>query len=190
MKIIASATCPVGDAAGHDADECRANLLEDGSILCVTCATRYPKMSEAARRIWRAIVSSGFNVPTVQLGSLTEPGTPAYSASCLSGYDPSQSDMVRACFTCSGESVRLSYERHNEAEIEKSDRTVGRVLSSNELAETPERIKRCVAALEAEGFRVRGFNHEIGKTITMTCGRPVGSMGYVLGLAVELSWRG
>lgn len=189
MKIVSSTTCPVGSAAGHDADECRANLLEDGSVLCVICSTCYPKMSAKMREVWRAIVSSGFSLPQVQLGSTIEPGSREYNASCLSGYDPSQSDMVRAQFARGNSSVRLEYEVHNQSELDTADLSIGRSLTDEELAFTPEHVRSCVSALEALGFRVRGVNCDHEYRIVMTCGRPVGSMGFVIGADIRLSWR-
>lgn len=50
MKIISFAVCPVASQVGHDADEARANLLEDGSIFCVTCNQTHPATAESARR--------------------------------------------------------------------------------------------------------------------------------------------
>lgn len=189
MKIIDSTICPLGASAGHDADECRANLLEDRSVLCVTCATTYPRMSAKMRSVWKAIVSSGFSVPKVQLGSQVERGTGEYDAACLSGYDPAQSDMVRAQFTRGDSRVRLEYELRNESEIDTADLSVGRKLSDEESAFTPEHVRTCVNALEALGFRVRHVGVEHEYRIVMTCGRPVGSMGYVIGASIQLNWR-
>jgi hypothetical protein len=189
MKIVASCTCPVGALAGHDADECRANLLEDESVLCVICGCTYPKMSAKMRDVWRAIVSSGFNVPQVQLGSSTERGSREYNAACLSGYDPAQSDMVRAQFRRGDSSVRLEYEQHNQSELDTADLSIGRSLTADELSFTPDHVRACVASLEALGFRVRHVGVEHEYRIVMTCGRPVGSMGYVIGASIQLSWR-
>ncbi len=189
MKIVSSCTCPVGSAAGHDADECRANLLEDGSVLCVICGTVYPKMSDRMRQVWRAICSSGFRVPSVQLGSATKPGTEAYGAACLSGYDPNLSDMVRATFCSGKESVHLDYELSNEAEIDNPDLSLTRKPGDDELAALPERTRKCVKALEELGFRVRHIQTTAPARVAMSCGRPVGSMGFVLGASVVLSWQ-
>lgn len=190
MKIIASTVCPVGSAAGHDADECRANLVEDGSIICIACATQYPRMSDRMKRIWRTVCSCGFRSPSVQLGSQTRPGTAAYDASCLCGHDPNLSDMVRAQFCAGDQTVSLQYERSNEAEIENPDLSLARTLSAAEEASLPTRIKDCVKALAAEGFCLRHVDTDSAlPRVAMTCGRLVGSMGYVLGVSVDMSWR-
>lgn len=188
MKIVGSCTCPVGSAAGHDADECRANLLEDGSILCVICSCRYPKMSQPMQRIWRAICESGYKTPMVELGSATKPGTSAYDASCLSGYDPALSERVYAVFAAGAEKVVLSYEQNDEPELANPDRSLDRELTAGEAACLPARVKDCVERLKSLGFCLRHFGDELHMRIVMTCGRPVGSMGYVLGATVELIW--
>lgn len=38
-KIIGSAPCPACSLSGHDADSCRANELEGGSIMCINCGS-------------------------------------------------------------------------------------------------------------------------------------------------------
>lgn len=188
MKIIGFACCPVGAAAGHDADECRANLVEDGSIVCITCATRYPKMSPAMQQIWQTICRSGFSTPEVEIGSKTQPGTPAYDAACLSGYDPRLSDRVQASFRAGKASVRLDYEQSNEAELQSPDRSLARSLSAGESAQVPDKVKALIQELALLGFCLRCFQSQHRNRIVMTCGRPVGSMGFVLGANAEICW--
>ncbi len=187
MKIIDACTCPLGPTAGHDRDECRANLVEDGSIICVICATRYPKMSPNMHQVWKTIVASGYGVPSVQLGSQTQPGTEAYNMSCLCGYDPNLSDMVRAKFNGGKkEHVDLEYEQGNEQELNSPTLSIGRALTHAELARCSERTRGCIAALETLGFRVTSVGTEIGFTVRMMSGRPVGSMGYIIGASIQL----
>ena len=190
MKIVAT-TCPVGDAAGHDADECRAMLNEaDGTIACVTCATRYPKMSASVRQVFRCICSSGFHAPAVELGSSTQPGTGEYAAACLSGYDPAQSDRVQATFKRDGLVCKLDYEQHNEGEIVSPDRSLHRELSASERDSLPAFVRNCADALVAKGFCIRHLSEpELnGRRLVLSCGRSVGSMGAVIGMSVVLSW--
>lgn len=190
MKYVQDCCCPIGPAAGHDGDFCRARLFDNGQISCFGCATVYPKMSARMLRVWRAIVASGFNSPTVELGSTIQRGTPAYDASCLCGYDPALSDRVVANFLGDRkQAVHLEYFQSDEAEIDNPHDSFGRKLTADELAITPDQIKVCVDKLEAEGFRVRHFQTENGLRIVMMSGRPVGTMGYVIGVTVELTQR-
>lgn len=191
MKIVSTTCCPVGPSAGHDGDESRAYLLDNGSVACGTCATTYPKMSNKVLAVYRAICSSGFHAPAVELGSRIQPGTGECNAACLSGYDPAQSDRVQATFKRDGLICRLDYEQRNESEIENpSVHSRVRRLSTNERASLPEFIGNTAKALEGLGFSVRHLSEvEMGKRrLLLSCGREVGSMGYVIGLSVELSW--
>lgn len=187
MKIVGTATCPIGYYAGHDADECRANQLDNGNIRCYACGTDYPKFSKEMKAIWAAICMSGFNAPSVKLGSEIQPGTPEYNASCLCGYDPAQSDRVQATFTREGQCVRLDYERSNEVEVSNPDRSLHRSLTWNELEALPYRVVGCVDGLIEHGFCLRHVDLEKGRVV-MSCGRPVGTMGYVIGVMAELTW--
>lgn len=187
MKIVGSVCCPVGPSAGHDADESRANLIEDGSVLCVTCATRYPKMGDTMKRVWQSICKAGFNTPQVHLGSHTKPGTPAYDASCLSGYDPLLSDRVQATFVAADATVVLSYEQSVEPELASPDRSLHMELSAEQKALLPARVQLLLESLPAQGFCLRQFQTERGLRLVLSCGRPVGKMGFVLGATVEIT---
>ena len=188
MKIIGSTSCRVGAAAGHDGDECRANLLEDHSVGCVVCETIYPKMSDRMLRVYCAIARI-YGVPRVNLGSTIQPGTAAYNHACLCGFDPNLSDHVNTVFTRKGESVRLTYYRAQEVELITPDLSIGRPLSESELALMSDSMKSCVAALEVEGFRVRHFQDFSGLRIVMAAGRPVGTLGAVIGASIEITRR-
>ncbi len=187
MKIVGFATCPVGYHLGHDADECRANKLDTGGIFCVTCDAVYPEFNPQMKAIWAAICASGFYAPTVKHGSDTQPGTDAYNAACLSGYDPSQSDRVQATFIRDGQAVRLDYEQSNQHEVINPDRSLQTSIPAAALETMPPRIVGCIDALTALGFCVRSIDSTMN-TVTMTCGRPVGTMGYVIGVSAALSW--
>lgn len=186
MQIIGPASCTVGAAAGHDGDECRANLLADGRVLCVTCGTVYPKLSAKMASIFR-VIASNYGSPKVELGSSIEPGTGEYNASCLCGYDPQQSDRVSALFRRRDCSARLQYYESSAGELERANLlTVGRKLIAAELALMSDHMRNCVSALEAEGFSVLQFQREVYLRVFMTAGRQVGQMGCVIGAEVEL----
>ena len=185
MKSIEFASCPVGDAAGHDGDECRASRYEDGSIACVACQTRYPRLSSTMRQVFRSIASI-YGTPRVQLGSSIQPGSAAYDASCLCGYDPKLSDRVQAFFGRQGESVKLDYDMSNEAEINTPNLGFGRDATEAELALMSPSMRSCLQALASHGFRLRHISREQGTRVVLACGRPIGSMGFVLGATVEL----
>ncbi|MBX9689864.1 MAG: hypothetical protein K2X27_24350 [Candidatus Obscuribacterales bacterium] len=189
MKITGTCSCPVGDAAGHEADACRANLCDDGSVLCVICGTTYPKMSPRMKRAWRAVAANLGVVPSVKLGDFTQPGTPAYDAACLSGYDPNLSTMVRASFQTGALELKFEYERENEHEMENSPADLGRLLGPQD-EKMPAPLYACVKALTEVGFRIAhvGPDDMGGMFMTLRCGRPVGKMGFVIGVGVELHW--
>lgn len=49
MKVIGSTVCPACAMSGHDADSCRANLLEGNVIGCHTCGAVIPESAVNAR---------------------------------------------------------------------------------------------------------------------------------------------
>lgn len=50
MKIIGSTVCPACAMSGHDADSCRANLLEGNVIGCITCGGFIPEAAASSRQ--------------------------------------------------------------------------------------------------------------------------------------------
>lgn len=198
MPRYTFAVCPVGSAAGHDADECRANRnLDDGSILCITCDTVYPnpdELSPRSLRVLRLVAQQGFGTPKFLLGSQSLPGTPEYNAACLSGHDPSQSTQVRAHYGRGRLSISLNWDKADNASIENFDTDVGRTtlsqIGADELASIPEPLKKLALALEAEGFCFRALSPATDsyRSITLTCGKSIGKMGHVAGISATLSW--
>lgn len=187
------AVCPLCGCTGHDGDACRAVRCSDGAIVCFACQQAYPDdMSPRTVNALRSVARL-FGTPVVKLGSETTPGSSEYNAACLSGYDPALSSAVRVSFRQDNQSATLSWDRTTYAAIEAPDAQVGRrleELDEKELAELPERIKQCVSALSAEGFRIRHISESNGydRRIAMTCGKTIGKMGYVSGLSAELTW--
>jgi hypothetical protein len=137
------------------------------------------------RQVYRSIAAI-YGTPKVEIGSRTQPGTAAYNAACLSGYDPALSDNVRAEFRLRGASATLQYELGTEAEMDKPELSFGREAGADDLALMSESMRSCVAALAKHGFRLRHVSNEHGTRVVLACGRPVGTMGFVLGATVEL----
>lgn len=193
MRIRES--CPVGASAGHDGDACRVQMCRDNVAVCFACQQAYP--AEMADKLVDGlrIVTRRFGIPTTKIGSDTAVGTAEYNAACLSGYDPALSTAVRAVFTNkdAGQTVTFTWDRTNNEQIDTPDALVGKSWQELSAAETsiiPATLRDCAVELEALGYRVRhvaphnGYNARV----VMTCGKSIGSMGYVAGVSVELTW--
>lgn len=141
------------------------------------------------RSIFRAIAASGFATPNVEIGSSTQPGSSEYTAGCLSGHDPSQSDRVHATFTVGEDSCVLTYNQSSEHEVDNPDSSLASASAQSavDAANLSARVKACVLALQLEGFTLRHYSNESGHRLVLTSGRTVGSMGGVVGASVTLS---
>lgn len=189
-----SHVCPIGESAGHDADGCRAQMCRDNIVVCFACKEAYP--ADMAKRLVDGLraVTRSFGIPKTKIGSDTAVGTAEYNAACLSGYDPALSTAVRMVFTDrAGKTVTFTWDRQNNEQIDTPDANVGsswQELSVEQTSIIPDGVRECVVALDALGYRVRhvapsnGYNARV----VMTCGKSIGSMGYVAGVSVELTW--
>lgn len=126
----------------------------------------------------------------------------AYAAACLSGRDPNLDQTVRMRFACSGnnqESIQLSFDSGDSAQICAPDLGYAATLTPAQNSVIPVTLKGAIAALESQGFCVRGFGGGayIG-TIPMSRGTKVFSgsdqdrkwTGAVIGIHAELTWYG
>ncbi len=188
-----SHACPIGAAAGHDGDGCRAQMCKDNIVVCFACQEAFP--ADMAKRLVAGlrIATRLFGIPKTKIGSDTAVGTAEYNAACLSGYDPALSTAVRAVFTKAGKTVTFAWDRENNEQIDTPDANVGNEF--NELPDTdtriiPDDIRQCVVELNALGYRVRHVapNNGYNARVVMTCGKSIGQMGYVAGVSVELTW--
>ena len=206
--------CPEGDRKGYGGDECRANLLSTGRIMCIACAQVHDGTPASKDRAAKYLVQRVCDIlslggsPRVQRGAQSSlsrqvspdsdgniPRISPYDASCLSGYDPNQSDMVRVSINCGPVKAEMSY---SEAELFNGlqpDIDYNCALSASEIALLPPFLPGMIVKLEELGFCVRGdestrqeYLTRYLRSLSLTCGTKVGTMGYVSGISLALSW--
>jgi hypothetical protein len=204
VTITGPTLCVVGACAGHDADECRANALSNGGIMCVVCGDTYP--SEIVKLI-TALRGDGFRLRIAQSGSRykNDRGSEGYAAACLSGYDPALYQYTRFEFERDGGFVNglISYtaEEALYAASEPTD-NFGHVFVGNELAKIQPAALDMIQKATALGFRCTLASDQDGECIVKLAkgrgivgtkfedGRPVPDPEKVciLGISIEVRW--
>lgn len=210
--IVGFAVCPVGPAAGHDGDECRANALSDGGVLCVVgCqGATYPaeivKLFGAARGLGLSVTSirNGSQI-TREMPPREEGGISPYAAACLSGYDPATFEITYLDLVfADGVKGQIKY-TPEEAAYAAEDPTTnfGRVFEGNELSDIPASAADFARRLTGLGFRLTAAIDDDGcRTLKLMKGRgiigskiveggkpvPDPEKVCVLGISVELSF--
>lgn len=209
--IVGFAVCPVGPAAGHDGDCCRANALSDGGVLCVVgCeGTTYPseivKLFEAARGIGLAVtaINNGSSIKDHTVHAEGQ-GITAYAGACLSGYDPATFEITHLNFTLPGGVTGQIKYTPEEAAYAAEDPTTnfGRAFVGNELPSIPASAADFAERLSQLGFRVTCAVADGRATLKLMKGRgivgskleeggkpvPDPEKVCVLGISVELSF--
>lgn len=210
VTITGQATCIVGGRAGHDADECRANALSNGGVLCVICGCTYPsetvKLFEAARGIdfYVSNIRNGSRI-TRETPPREEGGISPYAAACLSGYDPATFEITYLDLVfADGVQGQIKY-TPEEAAYAAEDPTTnfGRVFEGNELSDIPASAADFARRLTGLGFRLTAAIDDDGRrTLKLMKGRgiigskiveggkpvPDPDKVCVLGISVELSF--
>lgn len=209
VKIIGNAVCVVGARAGHDADECRANALSDGGILCVICGSTYPA---AIVQLFEAARGTDLRVTNMRNGSAITPDTPPsrpgdiapYAAACLSGYDPATFEITRMAIALEGGvGGSIKYTPEEAAYAAEPTDNYGRVFVGNELPNIPASAADFARRLTGLGFRLTCASDDNGRCVLKLMkgrgivgskivdgGKPVPDPEKVcvLGISVELEW--
>lgn len=201
IQIQGFAVCQVGQLIGHDADECRANKVVGGGVLCYVCGRVYPDFGATELSIIKAIADArpGFpsmSAPVVSFGSAIadEPDSAEFRAACLSGHDPKLVDTVRLGFAFGRyayERVNVCYDGNDLSAAKSPDLSIGRLYNGFEYGAVPESIDKAAAALSDLGFRVTNQPGDgLLRSIIMVLGqRVVPGKDALQGIKVELSWQ-
>ncbi len=118
-----------------------------------------------------------------------------YAAACLSGYDPNTFDQVRVSFAGSNVSAEVKYFPDELERALSPDLDYDEALAAEEVEQVPVVVNEIITRLQDElGFRVRGSRLSREDTLpdqhlALSCGTKLGSMGYISGISLGLSWR-
>lgn len=120
-----------------------------------------------------------------------------YAGSCLSGYDPNTFEQVNASFTGDVLSANLHWFPDELEQALTPDLDYDEPLGADEVPLVPAVAVELINNLQTEfGFRVRGNKATRNEYLAsrpyhlgLSCGKSIGSMGYVSGLSLALSWK-